>query len=318
MKTSTAAGLALSLALLGAASSSGRAAGADKPSSKAAKEPFYRRFLIAGNPLDDRIREQEKLLEARPDSAALHNDLGNLLARRRFPKEAREQYEIAMKLDKKSYLPAYNMGIVYEMEGRTSKAIRAYERCVDLNRGFPPGLFRLGRLYEREGRESAAVKAYAKALRIDPSMRYPSRNPLVVDARLLDRASLANYEQDIARASLEADARYADEWRFRRIPYDRSIDSEELEGPSAAGAPDSASAAPAAGGSKSPAELPAAPGQTRPQALAPAPASAIPIPTPPGGRPAPPRVPPGLPVYAPATPNVPFITPVPPPPTPEG
>jgi len=62
----------------------GGAASAQKGDSKAAqpaqKEPFYRRYLIAGNPLDERIREQEKLVEADPTSAALHNDFGNLLA----------------------------------------------------------------------------------------------------------------------------------------------------------------------------------------------------------------------------------------------
>jgi len=279
--------------------------------SKPAKEPFYRPYLIPGDPLDDKIREQEKLIDANPGSAALHNDLGNLLARRRFPHEAREQYEIAIKLDKKSYLPYYNIGIVYEMEGHVSKALHSYERCVDLNRGFPPGLFRLGRLYERQGHEQSAIDAYAKALMIDPLMRDPAHNPLVVDTNLLDRAMLAVYQQMLARMSLDADARYADEARFRRLPYDRSIDSGEVEERPAA--PAVTPAAP-----RSPAPIPAAPGQTRPQELAPAPASAIPVATPPSPPIPPPgttpRMPAGLPVYAPATPSLPMITPIPPPP----
>jgi hypothetical protein len=313
MKTLIYGALVLGLLALGAGRAAEKADQHDKSSAKPAKEPFYRSYLIPGDPLDDKIREQEKLIEANPDSAALHNDLGNLLARRRFPKEAREQYEIAMKLDKKAYLPYYNIGIVYEMEGHASKAIHAYERCVDLNRGFPPGLFRLGRLYERQGHEQAAIDAYAKALAIDPLMRDPAHNPLVVDTNVLDRAMLAVYQQMLARMSLDADARYADEARFRRLPYDRSIDSGELEArpAAAAGAPAATPAPP-----RSPAAIPAAPGQTRPQELAPAPASAIPPPTPPPApippQAAPSRVPPGVPVYAPPTPNV-QVTPIPPP-----
>jgi len=290
--------VALGLALGGAASAQ---KGDSKAAQPAQKEPFYRRYLIAGNPLDERIREQEKLVEADPTSAALHNDFGNLLALRRFPRQAREHYKIAMNLDKKNYLAPYNMGIVLETEGKVSQAIRAYEKAVDRNRGFPPGLFRLGRLYESQGWEARAIEAYAKALRIDPEMRDPRHNPLVVGTRLLDRASLSNYQRSLATASLAADSRYADETRFRRLPYDRAIYAEEGEQPVPEAAP-RAGVVP-----RNPEPLAPAPGQTRPQALAPAPPPA------PGTAPV---VPPGAPVFATPGP-APLITPIPPPPTPE-
>ncbi len=235
-----------------------------------AEEPFYRRYLVAGNPLDDKIRAQEKRIAAEPDSAPLYNDLGNLLAARRFSKEAREQYEIAMKLDKTNFLAPYNMGIAFETEGKTGAAISAYEKSVSRNRGFPPARFRLGRLYERRGSSSAAVEQYARALEIDPSMRDVRRNPLVADTRLLDRISLTNYQKDIARASLSTQAIYADEARFRKVATDRPVwtnevidqlEPEPVDGPRATSP-------------RAPASLPAAPGQVRPQEL--------------GGRPAPP------------------------------
>jgi tetratricopeptide (TPR) repeat protein len=290
------------------------AAGAEKMDSKRAekrqKEPFYRRYLIPGNPLDEKIRDQEKLVEADPNSAALRNDFGNLLALRRFPREAREQYEIAMELDKSNYLAPYNMGIVLETEGKTSQAIRAYEKAVDRNRGFPAGLFRLGRLYEKRGSRHQAIEAYAKALRIDPEMRDPRHNPLVVDTRLLDRASLANYERSLATASLSFDSRYADQSRFRRLPYDRTIYSEEAEVPGPPSALRPAAVAP-----RNPEPLAPGPGQTRPQALAPAPAPAPG--TAPGTAPlGAPVLPPGAPIFATPAP-APLITPIPPPPTPE-
>jgi len=283
----------------------GGTASAQKGDSKAAqppqKEPFYRRYLIAGNPLDEKIREQEKLVEADPSTAALHNDFGNLLALRRFPRQAREQYEIAMKLDKNNYLAPYNMGIVFETEGKVSQAIRAYEKAVDRNRGFPPGLFRLGRLYENRGWDAQAIEVYAKALRIDPEMRNPRHNPLVVGTRLLDRASLSNYERSLATASLAGDSRYADQTRFRRLPYDRTIYAVEGEEPAPASPPRTAVVP------RNPEPLAPAPGQTRPQALVPAPPQA------PGTAPV---FPPGAPVFATPGPP-PLITPIPPPPTPE-
>ena len=55
---------------------------------KPTPEPFYQKYLVAGDPLDDKIVEQEQRVAASPDDASLHNDLGNLLAQRRFPAEA--------------------------------------------------------------------------------------------------------------------------------------------------------------------------------------------------------------------------------------
>lgn len=260
----------LTLLALGNADSSGKTPA--KP-EKPKKEPVYRSFLIPGNPLDDKIKEQEKLVEADPKSASLRNDFGNLLALRRFPKEAVEQYEAAMKLDPHNYLAPYNLGIVYETEGKISKAIGSYKKSVDRNRGFPPGLFRLGRLYEKTGHDQKAIETYAKAMRIDPAMRDPQHNPLVVDTLLLDRVSLTNYERDLATASIPADARYAQESRFRNLPYDREIYSNEEEPAApATSAVTPAPASPPTPGPQVPASIPAAPGQTRPQAIAPAPA----------------------------------------------
>jgi hypothetical protein len=208
----------------------GLVAGSDKKN----QEPFYRRYLVAGNALDDRIRDQEKRVEADPKSADLRNDFGNLLAARRFPKEAREQYELAMKLDRHHYLAPYNLGLLYETMGETGRAISAYEKSVDRNRGFPPSRFRLGRLYEKRGHEGRAIEQYARALQIDPGMRDPHRNPLIVDTRLMDRVSLENYPRDLAAASLASEAAYVE--RVRRVPVDRSLSSGDLQ-PEAAEAP---------------------------------------------------------------------------------
>jgi hypothetical protein len=196
---------------------------------KKPQEPFYRRYLVAGNPLDDKILDQEKRVEKDPSSADLRNDFGNLLAARRFPREAREQYETAMKLDRHHFLAPYNLGLLYETTGETGRAITAYEKSVDRNHGFPPARFRLGRLYEKRGWRGRAVEQYARALQIDPGMRDPKRNPLVVDTRLLDRVSLENYPRDLAAASMTAEAVYVDSARLRKVPLDRTLSSGDLQ-----------------------------------------------------------------------------------------
>jgi tetratricopeptide (TPR) repeat protein len=196
----------------------------------AQKPPFYRSYLVPGNPLDDKIRDQEKRVDADPGSASLRNDFGNLLAARRFPGEARKQYAMAVKLDRKNFIAAYNLGLLEETEGNANAAIDAYRESIKRKPGFPPSHFRIGRLYEKRGDTEQAIEHYAKALRIDSSMRDPRRNPLVADTRLLDRISLTNYERDLAVATLPAQTRWADESRFARTPVTRALDSDEADG----------------------------------------------------------------------------------------
>jgi tetratricopeptide (TPR) repeat protein len=163
-----------------------------------------------------------------PNSAALRNDFGNLLAERRFSEQAREQYEKASKLDKTFFLAAYNLGMLEESEGRVSAAISAYKEAIERRRGFPAAHFRLGRVYEKHGHPDDAIAEYAKALRIDIAMLDPRVNPLVIDSRLIARASLANYARDVARAAERRGNGYVDVARFRPVPTDRPLDTEEV------------------------------------------------------------------------------------------
>ena len=211
------------------------------------KEPFYRSYLVPGNALDDKIRAQEKRVEADPISAALRNDFGNLLAARRFVGDARKQYKEAMKLDKNQFLAPYNLGLLEETDGRTGAAISAYKESINRKPGFPPSRFHLGRLYEKTGSPDRAIEQYARALRIDPSMRDPRRNPLAGDTRLLDRVSLTNYERDIATAAIGSQARYVDEGRFGKTPVNRTLYADEV-GDATVAAPTPTALRPAAAG----------------------------------------------------------------------
>ena len=196
---------------------------------KAPAEPFYRKYLVPGNPLDDQIVEQEHRIETSPEDSNLRNDFGNLLARRRFPEQAAEQYELAAKLDKHNFIALYNLGLLRETEGKEGAAVSAYKKSIARKPGFPPSRFRLGRLYERQGKNDEAIREYAIAIRIDPAMREVRRNPLVVDAELLYLASVNNYSSDLATASVHGDLVYVEEARFRQVPVDRALSAEEVE-----------------------------------------------------------------------------------------
>jgi tetratricopeptide (TPR) repeat protein len=255
-------------------------------------EPFYRKYLVAGNKLDDQIVEEERRVQAQPDDANLRNDFGNLLAQRRFAEDARMQYKRALDLNDSHFLAAYNLGILWESEGKFSKAVSAYRESISRKPGFPPAHFRLARLYEHRGWDGLAVKEYAKSFRLDPQMRDPHHNPLIVDTRLLERASLVNYERDIAVAAMNTDQAFADEGRFREVPVDRPLSTSDIQDLPAPEPVDATVTAPVT--PKAPVSLPVRPGQTRPQG---------------GSGGLPPGAPPLLPAGAPPPPT-PVPTPI--------
>jgi len=225
MRRGVATALFVLAAGVAAAQESGNAPAND---TKKTEVPFYRQYLVPGNPLDDQIAEQEKRVEASPDDPNLRTDFGNLLAMRRFPEQAAEQYEMAAKLDKKNFVALYNLGLLQETQGKDGAAISAYKKSISRKPGFPPSHFHLGLLLERQNDLDAAVEQYAKALRIDPSMRDPRRNPLVVQSGLMYQASLVNYPRDLATSAMKTDAVFFEEGKFRKVPVDRALSTQEV------------------------------------------------------------------------------------------
>ena len=98
-------------AVLAYAGSPGDAKPAGKPDAKPAA-PFYDKYLTDEDPGDREIRALTRQAAEKPDDPAIHNDLGNLLARRGFAKEAAGHYRQAERLYRKSYLPSYNEGLL--------------------------------------------------------------------------------------------------------------------------------------------------------------------------------------------------------------
>jgi tetratricopeptide (TPR) repeat protein len=224
----------------------------ETPSGKRRGASFYEPYLSTGDALDREIIELTAKVREHPFEAGLRNDLGNLLARRGFAKEAADQYRKAAKLDSEFFLADYNEGILWEKEGKTSAAIKAYERSIKRKPGFPLSRFHLGFLLEKEGRTGGAIGQYAKALRIDPSLRWPARNPLVVQTRLLYLASLENYDRDLAGAGVADEVSFADRAVWERLHPQRPVDTAELQ----AEAPEDEEPAPAVVGIGSPAAAP--------------------------------------------------------------
>lgn len=168
-------------------------------SSNPYENPFYARFLNTGSVLDGQIRATLQDLQANPNSPALHNELGQLLVQKGFPKDAAREFERAVNQDGRFYQGWYNLGLVRAGSGDFSGAERAFERTVHIMKGHSEALFQLGLIEEKRGNMQAAIDYYAKALQHNPAIVDVRSNPQVIDSKLIGLALIRNYPVQHAR-----------------------------------------------------------------------------------------------------------------------
>lgn len=168
----------------------------------AAAKDVYKAFLDPGNPQHKATLDILSRLDQTPNDAALHNDLGCLIARDGFWRDALREFETAEKLDKKDGRAPYNAGLVQSTRGEWGSARSAFKRAVDRDPGNWPAWWMLGFAEERLGYADAATRAYAHSLRVDTSLFDVRRNPYALQSRLKARVLLETFDARFARAAL--------------------------------------------------------------------------------------------------------------------
>ncbi len=156
----------------------------------------------------DRLVDAENLarraLAIRPDNAAAHNVLGNVLSELGRYDEAETHYQRALEQRPDSpvylfnyatvlratgkrdraiellrralavrpdYIPALNgLAILYRESGRTAEAERLYRRILEISPCEARALYNLGNLVYDEGRRAEAMELYQKALECEPTL----------------------------------------------------------------------------------------------------------------------------------------------------
>ncbi|HSP35411.1 MAG TPA: tetratricopeptide repeat protein [Thermoanaerobaculia bacterium] len=167
-------------------------------SSNPYENPFYARFLNTGSGLDTQIHNVLSALQTSPHSAPLHNELGQLLVRKGFPKDAEREFERAVNNDGRFYQAWYNLGLTRAGNGDFSGAERAFRHTVNLMKGHSEALFQMGLIEEKRGNRDNAIDYYAKALQHNPQIIDVRYNPQVLDSKLIPLALLRNYSADHA------------------------------------------------------------------------------------------------------------------------
>lgn len=166
------------------------------------ENPFYAKYLSPSNPLDQQIQRSLDSLRKNPDSALVHNDLGQLLVEKRFPKDAEREFERAVNADPHFYPAWYNLALVREANGDYAGARHAFRRTVHYKPGNADALFQLGLMEEGLGNREEAIESYAKAFSIKHALLDPRVNPRILDSHLIDLALIRAYPTAHARQSI--------------------------------------------------------------------------------------------------------------------
>jgi tetratricopeptide (TPR) repeat protein len=164
---------------------------------------FIERYLDPANPLDAQIQRTLNDLRANPRSATLHNELGQLLRQKGFPRDAEIEFERALDADSHFYPAWYNLGLLRQARGDYSGARFAYHRTIHYKKGHSAALFQLGLIEEQRRNTEAAVEYYAKAFSINHDLLDVRVNPRIVDSKLIDLALLRLYPNEHARESMQ-------------------------------------------------------------------------------------------------------------------
>lgn len=281
---------------------------------------IYKAFLDERKPSHRAIKETLALIEQHPDDGSLYNDLGCLIARDGFWRDALRNFDKAAELNPKDSRPLFNAGLVEAWRGKWSSARSRFHKAIKRDPGNWPGWWMLGYSEEQLDHPDAAVEAYKRSLRVDTSLFDIRKNPFAATTRLKARVLLETYGSRTVRAALPQAEQLEDQERIarffqttRQAPPPPPAAPAEGHAPAAASGP-VVRTIPQSNGQKT--SSPSPPPRTSPWMRgmpAPTPAVAPPNVAPPNV--APPNVAPPPSTLSPAGPGVfPVATPTPAPP----
>jgi hypothetical protein len=180
-----------------------------------ADEPAFVRWLSAGEPGDETIRDYWERAEREELTAAEFVDLGTMVFYRGFPTDSLGLYKKALDLDPGLYEAWFRIGLVEHKRYDLDKARQAYRRCLKKRPGHGWCNFYLGLLEEQLGHSTNALEHYERSFRHAPELADPRVNPEVLNSKLVLGARLIDFDERRFEAALPM--KYLQPARVRRV-----------------------------------------------------------------------------------------------------
>jgi tetratricopeptide (TPR) repeat protein len=147
------------------------------------------------------------------------------------------QYVIAARSE--SGIAHYNLGRIYEDEGKLDKGIEYYRRAVIINPAYPEAHYNLARLLARQGMQEEAINHYRQVLRVRPNDADTHNNLGLLlwrkgqfKASLAELGAAVQIDPNYAKAFFNMGRIYASEGDFDNavLHYEKALTLNPKEG----------------------------------------------------------------------------------------
>lgn len=116
----------------------------------------------------ERGQKRERELEARVDCAPVFVARANFYRAMNEINEAITNYQLAEILDPLDAWVHFNLGEMYQKQGKPARTIEKYQEAIELEPGIAWFHFALSEVYKEQGEVDLAQKSFEKAMEIDP------------------------------------------------------------------------------------------------------------------------------------------------------
>lgn len=138
---------------------------------------------------------------------AAHNNLGNVLLSQGHIAAAEASFREALRLDARYAEAHNNLGTALKEQARYAEAEQCLRQALQLKPGFAGALSNLGGVLQSQGKLEEAVNAYREALRLQPDLGEAHANLAIVLADMSQLAEAAAfYERHLRRHPNSAEA----------------------------------------------------------------------------------------------------------------
>lgn len=180
--------------------------------------------------LEATLKAQHKLVDAYPNDAVAHSDLGNLLEESGAIAAAEAAYQRAIALDPRSVSAHFNLALLYQQQKQDKKAQKTFEKLLEIDADHAWAHYQMGVLLEKKGRRNAAIEQYAQAFALDSGLSFPRNNPQILDSAL-STESLLRAEAYLHTTENRVPRQFNDAARIRKMmlsPPAQEVTAEEL------------------------------------------------------------------------------------------
>jgi len=159
-------------------------------------EPIFFRWLDKSDPVDATILDYWQRYRSGELSPREMVDLGTMLYRRGWPKDAVRLYVEAGKTDPVLYDAWLRAGLAEHSQHNLGAAKKYYKKCLKILVGSGWCNFYLGLAEEQSFNGAAALKYYGRAFKVDPGLADMRTNPAVLQSKIARAAAIVREHEE--------------------------------------------------------------------------------------------------------------------------